>query len=155
MSENLVYLAHTIWDSPNTNRSLFLCVLFCCMLYMTRLLLQDTFVGFLNKQEMEATFALVALALSLCHQSHQSSLGAPGQVNSLSSSPQDYWSFEGSVFKAKSEYSTPRSIKIIWMNLMEDVLFRDDTAFEFKLIMESNDINENKFKISVNTKRSF
>merc|ERR1712029_444574 len=47
---------------------------------------KDTLVVFLEEQEMGAKFALVALVLSLCHQSHQSSLRTPRQASSLSSS---------------------------------------------------------------------
>ena len=94
---------------------------------------------------MEAAFTLVALVLSFCHQSHQC---PPSPVRSPSSSSHDYWGFEGSIFKAKPNYSTPRGVKIQWMNFMEGDDVRDGTAF--KMITESNEINETNFKISVN-----
>ena len=116
------------------------------LLYITRKSLWNTLVEFLEEQEMEAAFALVALVLSLCHQSHQ--CWPPSQESSRSPSSTDYWGFEGSIFKVKPEYSTPRGVKIHWINFMEgDDVRRDGTAF--KMITESNDINENNFKISV------
>merc|ERR1719445_905663 len=100
---------------------------------------------------MEAAFTLVALVLSFSHQSHQC---PPSQVRSPSSSSHDYWGFEGSIFKAKPNYSTPRGVKIQWMNFMEGDDVRDGTAFKMitrlllpftnlrcLMITESNDIN--------------
>merc|ERR1712062_876101 len=105
-----------------------------------------TLVEFLEEQEMEAAFALVALVLSLCHQSHQ--CWPPSQESSRSPSSTDYWGFEGSIFKVKPKYSTPRGVKIHWINFMEgDDVRRDGTAFN--MITESNDINETNFKISM------
>ena len=112
---------------------------------------------------MEATFALTALVfLSLCHESHQcfpkaSKISQGGFPIYFPFSPtpspssQDFWGFEGSIFKAKSEYLTPRGVKIYWMNMLEAVFFqslvRDGTGF--KMITESNDITETNFEISV------
>ena len=138
------------------NEACFLCVLFCYR--QQGKTLYDTLDGFLEDQDMEATFLLIALVfLSLCHQSHQckatpDKLYAPdaseiNQGGSPSPSSQDFWSFEGSIFKAKPEYFTPRGVKIHWMNFMEGDDVRDGTAF--KMITESNDINETNFKISV------
>jgi len=111
-----------------------------------------TLVGFLEDQEMEATFSLIALVfLSLCHQSHQcKSTPDASEINqggSPSPSSQDFWSFEGSIFKAKPEYFTPRGVKIHWMNFMEGDDVRDGTAF--KRITKSNDISETNFEISM------
>ena len=114
---------------------------------MTRKSLWNTLVEFLEEQEMDAAFALVALVLSLCHQSHQCC--PPSPVRSPSSSSHDYWGFEGSIFKAKPKYSTPRGVKIQWMNFMEADKVRDGSGTAFKMITESNDINETNFKISV------
>ena len=103
---------------------------------------------------MEATFALIALVfLSLCYESHQcfpeasrtSQGGFP--IYLTSSRTASFQDFEGAIFKAKSEYLTPKSVKIHWMNFMEGDDVRDGTAF--KMITESNDINETNFKISV------
>ena len=119
----------------------------------------DTLDGFLEDQEMEATFLLIALVfLSLCHESHQcfpeasktSQGGFPIYFPfspTPSPSSQDFWGFEGSIFKAKSEYLTPRGVKIHWMNFLEGDDVRDGTAF--KRITESNDITETNFEISV------
>merc|ERR1711860_389061 len=112
-----------------------------------------TLVGFLEDQEMEATFSLIALVfLSLCHQSHQcKSTPDASEINqggSPSPSSQDFWSFEGSIFKAKPEYLTPRGVKIHWMNFLEGDDVRDGTAF--KMTTKSNDIHESNFKISMN-----
>ena len=103
---------------------------------------------------MAATFALIAsVFLSLCYESHQcfpeaSRTSQGGFPIYLTSSPTaTFQYFEGAIFKAKSEYLTPRSVKIHWMNFMEGDDVRDGTAF--KMITESNDINETNFKISV------
>ena len=119
----------------------------------------DTLDGFLEDQEMEATFLLIALVfLSLCHKSDQcfpeaskTSQGGFPIYFSFSPTPspssQDFWGFEGSIFKAKPEYLTPRSVEIHWINFMEGDDVRDGTAF--KMTTESNDIYETNFKISV------
>ena len=55
--------------------------------------------------------------------------------------------FGGTVFKAHSNYSTPRSVRIQWMNFLEGDDVRDGTAFN--MTMESNKIDETNFMISV------
>ena len=96
---------------------------------------------FVIKVIFVAILTIVALVLSLCHSSHQ--CYPPSQVSS--SSPLSHLGIEGSVFKAKPEYSTPRSVKIHWVNVVEG-----GAPNGFNMITESNDINETNFKISVN-----
>ena len=55
--------------------------------------------------------------------------------------------FGGTVFKAQSNYSTPRGVRIQWMNFLEGDDVRDGTAFN--MTMESNKIDETNFMISV------
>ena len=98
-------------------------------------------LSFVLKALFVAILTIVALVLSLCHSSHQ--CYPPSQVSS--SSPLSHLGIEGSVFKAKPEYSTPRSVKIHWVNVVEG-----GAPNGFNMITESNDINETNFKISVN-----
>ena len=98
---------------------------------------------FVVKAIFVAILTIVALVLSLCHSSHQ--CYPPSQVSSTSPLSQDHLGIEGSVFKAKPEYSTPRSVKIHWVNAVEG-----GAPNGFNMITESNDINETNFKISVN-----
>ena len=100
---------------------------------------------FVVKAIFVAILTIVALVLSLCHSSHQ--CYTPSQVSSSSPLSQDHLGIEGSVFKAKPEYSTPRSVKISWINALEDP--RHWFTNGFNMTTESNDINENNFKISV------
>ena len=51
--------------------------------------------------------------------------------------------FGGTVFQANSKYSTPKGVKIQWMNFL--LLF----GVSFDMNMESNDISETNFKIKV------
>ena len=55
--------------------------------------------------------------------------------------------FGGTVFKAQSNYSTPRGVRIQWMNFLEGDDVRIGTAFN--MTMESNEIDETNFMISV------
>lgn len=48
---------------------------------------------------------------------------------------------------ASSNYSTPRGVRIQWMNFLEGDDVRDGTAFN--MTMESNKIDETNFMISV------
>ena len=98
---------------------------------------------FVVKAIFVAILTIVALVLSLCHSSHQ--CYPPSQVSSPSPLSQDPLGIEGSVFKAKPEYSTPRSVKISWINVLAG-----GPIDEFNMITESNNINETNFKISVN-----
>ena len=91
---------------------------------------------------MVRIFALVAFVFSLWTRAKESFFGLVG-IDGLDGN----FGFEGSVFKAKPEYSTPRGVKIQWINMMEGVP-QDGTGF--RMITESNDINETNFKISVN-----
>ena len=100
-------------------------------------------LSFVVKALFVAILTIVALVLSLCHSSHQ--FYPPSQVSSTSLLSQDHLGIEGSVFKAKPEYSTPRSVKIHWVNVVEG-----GAPNGFNMITESNDINETNFKISVN-----
>ena len=100
-------------------------------------------LSFVVKALFVAILTIVALVLSLCHSSHQ--CYPPSQVSSPSPLSQDHLGIEGSVFKAKPEYSTPRSVKIHWVNVVEG-----GAPNGFNMITESNDINETNFKISVN-----
>ena len=95
---------------------------------------------FVVKALFVAILTIVALVLSLCHSSHQ--CYTPRTPSPLS---QDHLGIEGSVFKAKPEYSTPRSVKIRWVNVLEV-----GAPNGFNMITESNNINETNFKISVN-----
>ena len=97
---------------------------------------------FVVKAIFVAILTIVASVLSLCHSSHQ--CYPPSQVSSPSPLSQDHLGIEGSVFKAKPEYSTPRSVKISWINVLAG------GPDGFNMITESNNINETNFKISVN-----
>jgi len=103
---------------------------------------QKLILSFVLKALFVAILTIVALVLSLCHSSHQ--CYTPSQVSSPSPLSQDHLSIEGSVFKAKPEYSTPRSVKIRWVNVLEV-----GAPNGFNMITESNDINETNFKISM------
>ena len=89
---------------------------------------------------MVRIFALVAFVFSLWTRAKESFFGLVG-IDGLDGN----FGFEGSVFKAKPEYSTPRSVKIHWVNAVEG-----GAPNGFNMITESNDINETNFKISVN-----
>merc|ERR1711862_124350 len=99
-------------------------------------------LSFVVKALFVAILTIVALVLSLCHSSHQ--CYTPSQVSSPSPLSQDHLGIEGSVFKAKPEYSTPRSVKISWINVLEGGAF-----VGFNMITKSNNINETNFKISM------
>jgi len=103
---------------------------------------QKLILSFVLKALFVAILTIVALVLSLCHSSHQ--CYTPSQVSSPSPLSQDHLSIEGSVFKAKPEYSTPRSVKISWINVLAG------GPDGFNMITESNNINETNFKISMN-----
>merc|ERR1712241_779256 len=99
-------------------------------------------LSFVVKALFIAILTIVALVLSLCPSSHQ--CYPPCQVSSPSPLSQDHLGIEGSVFKAKPEYSTPRSVKISWINVLAG------GPDGFNMITESNNINETNFKISMN-----
>ena len=94
-------------------------------------------LSFVVKALFVAILTIVALVLSLCHSSHQ--CYTPRTPSPLS---QDHLGIEGSVFKAKPEYSTPRSVKISWINVLEDPRYWFTNGFN--MITESNNINENQ-----------
>ena len=54
--------------------------------------------------------------------------------------------FGGTVFQANSKYSTPKGVKIQWMNFL--LLF----GVSFDMTMESSDISETNFKITVSNR---
>merc|ERR1711983_275181 len=99
-------------------------------------------LSFVVKALFVAILTIVALVLSLCHSSHQ--CYPPSQVSSPSPLSHYHLGIEGSVFKAKPEYSTPRSVKISWINVLAG------GPDGFNMITESNNINETNFKISMN-----
>jgi len=111
--------------------------------FETKTVKRKLILSFVVKALFVAILTIVALVLSLCHSSYQSY--PPSQVSSLSPLSQDHLGIEGSVFKAKPEYSTPRSVKIHWVNVLER-----GARNGFNMITKSNDINETNFKISVN-----
>merc|ERR1712062_821958 len=110
--------------------------------FETKTVKRKLILSFVVKALFVAILTIVALVLSLCHSSYQ--CYTPSQVSSTSPLSQDHLGIEGSVFKAKPEYSTPRSVKISWINVLAG------GPDGFNMITESNDINETNFKISMN-----
>ena len=108
--------------------------------FETKTVKRKLILSFVVKALFVAILTIVALVLSLCHSSHQ--CYPPSSPSPLS---HDHLGIEGSVFKAKPEYSTPRSVKIHWVNVLER-----GARNGFNMITKSNDINETNFKISVN-----
>ena len=76
----------------------------------------------------------------VCEISGGAENGSEGQTDTFKG-------FGGTVFKAHSNYSTPRGVRIQWMNFLEGDDVRDGTAFN--MTMESNKIDETNFMISV------